>query len=223
MTTMTVLPILPGHLGGQLVQLIDARRLHDFLGVGRDFSNWIKGRIQEYGFEENIDYVVSLRREQACRFDSPNWANQTSVFDPCGEEPFNDSPIGVIADSTTPVKERGRGGDQRSIDYFLTLDMAKELAMVERSARGREARRYFIACERQLRQLLEGLAATPAVPARLSRAERQAINRQAWAEVAGEVYQAFHARRELLIQEDAEAKDSEPVLLPQGFRPPWAR
>ena len=27
---------------------------------------------------------------------------------------------------------KGRGGDRRSIDYFLTLDMAKELSMVER-------------------------------------------------------------------------------------------
>ena len=34
--------------------------------------------------------------------------------------------------------------------YFLTLDMAKELCMVERSPRGRQARQYFIACEQAL-------------------------------------------------------------------------
>ena len=34
-------------------------------------------------------------------------------------------------------------------DYHLTLDMAKELSMVENNEQGRAARRYFIACERQ--------------------------------------------------------------------------
>ena len=37
---------------------VSARELHLFLGVGRDFSNWIKGRIEEYGFIENQDYMV---------------------------------------------------------------------------------------------------------------------------------------------------------------------
>lgn len=47
---------------------VDARELHGFLEVGRDFSNWIKDRIEKYGFDEGEDYIL---------FDSPNLANQT--------------------------------------------------------------------------------------------------------------------------------------------------
>jgi len=38
-------------------------------------------------------------------------------------------------------------------EYHLTLDMAKELCMVERNERGKQARSYFIECERRLKTL----------------------------------------------------------------------
>ena len=47
--------------------------------------------------------------------------------------------------------EREIGGTTR-IEYYITLDMAKELAMVERNEKGKQARNYFIDCERKLRE-----------------------------------------------------------------------
>jgi anti-repressor protein len=41
------------------------------------------------------------------------------------------------------------GGDLRSIEYHLTIDMSKELAMVENNEQGRIVRRYFIQMERE--------------------------------------------------------------------------
>ena len=47
--------------------------------------------------------------------------------------------------------EREIGGTIR-IEYYITLDKAKELAMVERNDKGKQARQYFIECERKLRE-----------------------------------------------------------------------
>lgn len=40
-----------------------------------------------------------------------------------------------------------------AVEYYLTLDMAKELAMVERNKKGKQARVYFIECERRAKQV----------------------------------------------------------------------
>jgi len=42
---------------------------------------------------------------------------------------------------------------QKAIEYHLSMDMAKELSMVENNAKGREARQYFINIEKKVKQI----------------------------------------------------------------------
>ena len=49
------------------------------------------------------------------------------------------------------ITERTNGRPRK--EYHITLDMGKELGMVERNERGRQIRQYFIRCERTLKAL----------------------------------------------------------------------
>jgi phage anti-repressor protein len=108
MHNQELIPVFTGTIAGTPAQLVDARTLHAFLEVGKDFSNWIKNRIKQYDFQENKDYTLA----------------KTGELD--------------------------NQGFQGRIEYHLTLDMAKELSMVKRNAKGKEARRHFIECEKPL-------------------------------------------------------------------------
>ncbi|GGY03922.1 antA/AntB antirepressor family protein [Paludibacterium paludis] len=108
--------------------LVDARTLHAKLEVQTRFNDWIERRIEEYGFEEGTDFWTNLSGSNGGgNLDYSNLSNQ----------------------------ERRHGGDRRSMDYQLTLRMAMELAMVERTEVGRKVRRYFIEMEQKARELLE--------------------------------------------------------------------
>lgn len=61
------------------------------------------------------------------------------------------------------------------IDYHLTLDMAKELSMVERNDKGKQARQYFLACERKALASVQP-ASQFAIPETLSEALRLAAD-----------------------------------------------
>ena len=48
-----LIPVTIGEIGGQRIPTSNARDLHAFLEVGKDFSNWIKDRIEQYEFVED--------------------------------------------------------------------------------------------------------------------------------------------------------------------------
>ena len=96
-------------------QLVSARELHEGLEVGKKFTDWIKNRINKYGFEENEDYT--------------------------------------IINEVSQNREGSRLVNREQTDYIITTDMAKELCMVENNEQGRKYRKYFIECEKKLKQL----------------------------------------------------------------------
>jgi len=49
-------------------------------------------------------------------------------------------------------------GGRPEINHFISIDMAKELSMVEKTAKGKEARLYFISCEKALSKLTKQLS-----------------------------------------------------------------
>ena len=54
----------------------------------------------------------------------------------------------------TNFGENPKGGRPTS-EYILSLDCAKELAMVEGNSRGKAARLYFIECEKKLKEVVK--------------------------------------------------------------------
>ena len=52
--------------------------------------------------------------------------------------------------------EKPKGG-RPSIDYALSIDCAKEISMLQRSEKGKQARKYFIDIERSYRSISKGL------------------------------------------------------------------
>ena len=54
--------LLPVYETDKGEKVVDGRELHEFLAVGRDFTNWIKDRIEKYGFVEGEDFSPILAK-----------------------------------------------------------------------------------------------------------------------------------------------------------------
>jgi phage anti-repressor protein len=109
---------LPALADGRLpgAATVSARELHVFLDVGRDFSTWIKGRIEKYGFRPDHDFVIE-------------------------------------AGLSSPNRVNSKARQQETVEYHISITMAKELCMVEDNDKGREYRRYLISVEESQKPL----------------------------------------------------------------------
>jgi phage anti-repressor protein len=102
MNTSEIIPVETGKLGLE----VSSRLLHERLNVGHRHNDWVRNRINEYGFIEGEDFYY-------------NFSKST--------------------------------GGRQAKEYILTLDVAKEFAMLENTKTGRMIRRYFIEIEKRYR------------------------------------------------------------------------
>ena len=94
-------------------QLVSGRELHEFLEIKTKYKDWFP-RMVEYGFEEDIDYIMVAQKRATNNLKNP----------------------------VTTV-----------IDHAISIDMAKEISMIQRTEKGKAARQYFINCEKKLKEV----------------------------------------------------------------------
>lgn len=91
-------------------------------------------------------------------------------------------------------------GGRPKTDYALTLDTAKEISMLQRSEKGKQARRYFIECEKNLRDGIIKLPTPVELAKMLIESEEQKERLQIESELKDKVIQeqapkvAYHDR-----------------------------
>jgi len=103
-----LITITKQNIGAEEINAVDARELWVFLEIKKQFTDWIRPKIKDYGFVINSDYYPSK----------------------C-------------------VASNGRTMET----YIITVDMAKELSMLSQNQKGKEARKYFIQCGKELKQI----------------------------------------------------------------------
>ena len=107
--------IVPIYENETKVRLINARELFYLLrgdNTKTKFADWIKQRIEQYEFIENIEFI-KLR---------------------------NFTKVGNLK--------------RPQVDYYIKIDMAKELCMIENNDIGKRIRKYFIEVEERYRNIL---------------------------------------------------------------------
>ena len=90
--------------------------------------------------EENGKQTVSARElheKLEVKTDFNNWLKRMLDFGFVEGEDF----LSILTEST---------GGRPAMEYYISIDMAKEICMIQRSEIGRKFRQYFIECEKRL-------------------------------------------------------------------------
>lgn len=125
MNELINIKVIQKDFNGEKKRFVNARELHAWLGVGKRFATWITDRIKKYDFVENLDYFTAIPIFGNGKFGS----NKGKIRDP-------------------------KTGKVVSKDYIISVDMAKELAMIENSEIGKKVRKYFIRVEDNFKKVM---------------------------------------------------------------------
>jgi len=117
---------------------LNARELHELLGVGKHFRTWITDRIEKYSFLEGEDYILceglsrpelgtAKSRAQVTKeyYISVDMAKELSMVEKYGFQENNDSIVIISIPNWIVVGNRGV-----TKEYRISIDMPKELSMV---------------------------------------------------------------------------------------------
>jgi phage anti-repressor protein len=111
---------------------------------------------------------------------------------------------GFVAGQDFIAESRSNGGRGRAtINHIMTMDMAKEVAMLQRTEKGRQARRYFIEVEKRAK------AAIPALPDRRALAQ-MVIDAEDKARQSDEKLHKIAVAVRDILDEDTPAVESTP-------------
>ena len=156
--------IEPVKIGTKAVNSINARELHQALHSKQDFSTWIKKRLETCNAKEGEDYIcLSKVLKPASQIDKNDRLGQ--IFSACFLPPKDRAKIEQdvasevfhkkmenpkrIEFSTQSIaslenSESSEIGGRPKIEYIITLELAKHIAMLEKNEIGRHIRQYFI-------------------------------------------------------------------------------
>ena len=130
---MDIKSLIPVNYDNEEITVL-GRNLHAALEVETPYTMWFK-RMCEYGFEEGVDYIKFYDKnlDLIQNNEKVNLENNQTVEN-------NE------LESTQPFRIKV------PVNHQLKLDMAKEIAMIQRSEVGRKVRKYFIEVEKQYRE-----------------------------------------------------------------------
>ena len=160
-TTLKPIEIKRYIVGNEKINAVNARDLWRNLDSKQEFSRWVQNRLKATMAEENIDYILVLETYKSQKISE---SAENSLISEVYEKVENNSFTSVefaensnqevlentdeIVDLASLPNQNKRGGDRRSVDYIITLDLAKEFSMLEKNQNGKTMRRYFINFEK---------------------------------------------------------------------------
>lgn len=171
--------IEPVKIGTRAVNAINARELHEKLCSKQDFSTWIKKRLETCGAKEGEDYICWTKiSKPVSQIAKNNRLGQ--IFSACFLPPKERAKIQSEAQrdvaeevfhkkmenpkTSQETSETSEIGGRPKIEYIITLEIAKHIAMLEKNEIGRHIRQYFIDFESAHRESARTESALSANP-----------------------------------------------------------